>query len=71
MSHFIVSFDYDLRGEVMDVLKAVPGVAVNGVPLRNGTVRVVTTTRDLDSEAAAVHAIEDIQGVIDVRLLGR
>ena len=71
MSHFIVTFDYDMKTEVMATLKAVPGVAINGIPMRDGTVRVKTVTRTLDDEANAVHAIEDIHGVIDVRLLDR
>lgn len=71
MSHFIVTFDYDLKNEVMRTLKAVPGVIVNGVPMRDGTVKIKTATRTLDDEANAVHAVEDIHGVIDVRLLDR
>ena len=71
MSHFIVSFDYDLKSEVMEQLKAVPGVAINGIPMRDGTIKVKTVTRTLDDEANAVHAIEDIHGIIDVRLLER
>ena len=71
MSHFIITFDYDAKKEVMDALKAVHGVQVNGVPMRNGTVVVKTVTRDLDSETAAVHAMEDIFGVLDVKFIER
>lgn len=69
MSYFIVTFDTDHKAEVMQALKAVPGVVVNGVPLANGTVRIKTVTRTLDDETSAVHAVEDIVGVIDLRLL--
>jgi len=69
MSHFIVTFDTDLKKEVMQTLKAVPGVKITGNPLANGTVRIQTITRSLDDEANAVHAVEDIHGVVDVRLL--
>lgn len=67
MSYFIVTFDTEVKNEVLKALKAVPGVAINGVPLANGTVHVKTVTRSLDDESAAVHAMEDIFGVIDVR----
>lgn len=69
MSNFIVTFDNEFRKEVMGSLKVAPGAVVIGQALRNGTVRIKTTTRDLDSEANAIHAVEDIQGVLDVRLL--
>jgi copper chaperone CopZ len=69
VSRFIVAYDIDLQNEVISALKAVPGVVVTGKPLADGTVTVKTTTRTLDDEAAAVHAMEDVHGVIDVRLL--
>ena len=67
MSYFIVTFDTEVKNEVMQALKAVPGVVVNGVPMANGTVHIKTVTRTLDDESNAVHAVEDIFGVIDVR----
>lgn len=67
MSYFIVTFDNERKAEVMQALKAVPGVVVNGVPMANGTVHIKTVTRTLDDESNAVHAVEDIFGVIDVR----
>ena len=69
MSHFIVTFDTDFTKEVMQTLKAVPGVKILGQAQANGTVRIQTVTRALDDEANAVHAVEDIHGVVDVRLL--
>jgi len=69
VSDFIIAFDIDLKKEVMDALKAVPGVVVTTKPLADGTVRVKTVTRHLDDESAAVHAMEDIHGVIDVRFI--
>ena len=71
MSHFIVTFDYDLMSEVMDTLKTIPNVAVTSKPLRNGTVKIKTNTRDLDAESRAIHAIEDIPGILDVRLIDK
>lgn len=69
MSDFIISFDTDLKGDVMAALKAVQGVVVSGRAQANGTVRVKTVTRHLDDETAAIHAMEDIHGVLDVRLI--
>jgi hypothetical protein len=69
MSHFIVTFDYDAKKEVMDALKVVEGVVVTGMPRRDGTVTVKTITRNLDTETAAVHAMEDIFGVLDVKFI--
>ncbi|MCA8911374.1 MAG: hypothetical protein KDB82_06695 [Planctomycetes bacterium] len=69
MSHFIVTFDYDMKKEVMDALREVAGVAVTGMPQRNGTITVKTVTRNLDAETAAVHAMEDIFGVLDVKFI--
>ena len=69
MSHFIVTFDTDFKREVMHAIKAVPGVRIMGQAMANGTVRIQTVTRTLDDESNAVHAVEDIHGVVDVRLL--
>jgi hypothetical protein len=69
MSHFVVTFDTDFKQEVMQMLKAVPGVRIMGLAMANGTVRIQTLTRTLDDESNAVHAVEDIHGVVDVRLL--
>lgn len=69
MSNFILTFDVDQRKEVLAALKTIRGVALNGKPMANGTVLVKTITRTLDDETAAVHSIEDIPGVIDLRLL--
>ena len=64
MSHFIVTFDYDMKKEVMDALREVAGVAVTGMPQRNGTITVKTVTRNLDAEtnAALVEAYIDQVG---------
>ena len=69
LSHFIVSFDTDLRDEIVKAIRAVPGVVLTGMPQADGTVRIKTVTRSLDDESNAVHAVEDIYGVNDVRLL--
>ncbi len=69
MSDFIVSFDNFLEKEVMQKLRTLRGIAVTSRPDRNGTVRVRTVTRHLDDETEAIRSIEDIPGVIDVRLL--
>jgi nitrate reductase NapAB chaperone NapD len=69
VSHFIVTFDTDYKKEVVDAIKAVPGVKLTGSAEANGTLRIQTITRSLDDESNAVHAVEDIHGVVDVRLL--
>jgi hypothetical protein len=69
MSRLLVAFDIDLQHEVIAAIKQLPGVALDGRPQADGTVQVRTTTRHLDDETAAVHALEDVNGVIDVRLL--
>lgn len=69
MSQFIVSFDTDLRDEIVKAIRAVPGVVLAGSPQADGTIRIKTVTRSLDDESNAVHAVEDIYGVSDVRLL--
>lgn len=69
MSRFILTFDVDRQQEVIKAVKAVPGVMLAGIPQADGTVIVRTTTRTLDDETIAVRNIEDIQGVIDLRLM--
>lgn len=69
MSDFILAYDRDLERDVLAALKDIPGVRVAGKPQADGTVRIKTVTRSLDDESAAVHAVEDIPGVIDLRLL--
>jgi nitrate reductase NapAB chaperone NapD len=69
MSDLIVSFDNFLEKEVLESLRAVRGISVTGKPQRNGTIRVRTVTRHLDDETDAIREVEDIPGVLDVRLL--
>ncbi|MHC4841255.1 MAG: hypothetical protein ACYTDT_09925 [Planctomycetota bacterium] len=69
MSRFILTFDYDHKDDVMKALKKVQGVKVNSLPRRNATVNVQTVTRTLDDETRAVKAMEDIIGVVDLRLV--
>ncbi|MBX3459456.1 MAG: chaperone NapD [Planctomycetes bacterium] len=69
MSSFILAYDIEQQRDVLAALKDIPGVRVTGKPQADGTVRIQTVTRSLDDESAAVHAIEDIPGVIDLRLL--
>ncbi len=69
MSDLIVSFDNFLQKEVLEELRTLRGIVVAGKPQRNGTVKIRTTTRHLDDETEAIRSIEDIPGVIDVRLL--
>lgn len=69
MSDFLITFDTSMQREVLDELKALRGVLITGKPQRNGTLKVRTTTRHLDDETEALRAIEDIPGIIDVRLL--
>jgi nitrate reductase NapAB chaperone NapD len=69
MSDLIVSFDNFLQKEVLEELWTLRGIVVSGKPQRNGTIKVRTVTRHLDDETEAIRSIEDIPGVIDVRLL--
>lgn len=69
MSRFILTFDIDRQKEVIKAVKALPGVMLAGIPQADGTVIVRTTTRTLDDETIAIRNIEDIQGVIDLRLM--
>jgi nitrate reductase NapAB chaperone NapD len=69
MSKLIVAFDIDRQADVMAAIRGIKGVHVEGRPRADGTVTVSTNFRSLDDESAAVHAIEDIHGVIDVRLI--
>lgn len=69
MSRFMLTFDIDRQNEVIKAVKALPGVMLAGIPQADGTVIVRTTTRTLDDETIAVRGIEDIQGVIDLRLM--
>lgn len=69
MSRFMLTFDVDRQKEVIKAVKALPGVMLAGIPQADGTVIVRTTTRTLDDETIAIRNIEDIQGVIDLRLM--
>lgn len=69
MSRFLLAFDIEQKGDVMARLRKVPGVVVTGIPQADGTVMIRTSTRSLDDETLAVRAVEEIPGVIDVRLL--
>lgn len=68
MSNFIVTYDVTMQREVLNELKAVRRVIITGKPQRNGTVTVRTNTRHLDDETEALRSIEDIPGILDVRL---
>jgi nitrate reductase NapAB chaperone NapD len=69
MSEFLVAFDNEQRKDVLSELRKVEGVRVTGAPAADGTVRIRTITRSLDDESSAIHAVEVIPGVMDVRLL--
>lgn len=69
MSLLLLTLDPDQRAEVLEMLKAVRGVVVVTQPAADGTMKIKTVTRSLDDESEAVHAVEDIPGVIDLRLL--
>ncbi|MCC7510725.1 MAG: hypothetical protein IT464_15285 [Planctomycetes bacterium] len=71
MSNFILAFNIEQKKEVLDALAEVTGIVVSGRPQADGTIRIRTVTRNLDDESAAVHAVEDIPGVIDLRLLDK
>ena len=69
MSRFMLTFDVDRQQEGIKAVKPLPGVMLAGIPQADGTVIVRTTTRTLDDETIAIRNIEDIQGVIDLRLM--
>jgi len=69
MSRFLLAFDVELKKEVLAQLRHVHGVAVAGIPQADGTLVIRTLTRTLDDETSAIRAVEEIPGVIDLRLL--
>lgn len=69
MSSFVVAYDIDQQTDVLKKLRQVAGASVTGAPQADGTITIRTTTRSLDDETAVLRAIEDIPGVIDLRLL--
>ncbi|MBX3475167.1 MAG: hypothetical protein KF754_12345 [Planctomycetes bacterium] len=69
MSRFLLAFDIEQQKEVLKALKSVRGVVVAGTPQADGTVVIRTVTRNLDDETSAVRSVEDIPGVIDLRLI--
>jgi hypothetical protein len=69
MSRFVLAFDIEQKGDVMARLKRVPGIVVAGIPQADGPVIIRTTTRKLDDETLAIRGVEEIPGVIDLRLL--
>lgn len=69
MSDFIVSFDTDKQDHVLGLLRQMKGITLTSKPAADGTVRMRTKFPTLDAEADAVHAVEDIDGVLDVRLI--
>ncbi|MCC6573806.1 MAG: hypothetical protein IT462_08445 [Planctomycetes bacterium] len=69
MSTFIVAFDIEKKDYVIGVIRQMKGVTLASKPAADGTVRVRTKLPTLDAEADTVHAIEDIDGVLDLRLI--
>lgn len=69
MSRFLLAFDIDRQKDVLAAVRGVRGVQVAGMPQADGTVVVRTTTRSLDDETMAIRSLEDIPGVLDLRLL--
>ncbi len=69
MSNLLVAFDNDKRDYVIGVIKQMKGITLATKPAADGTVRIRTKFPTLDAESEAVHAIEDIDGVVDVRLI--
>lgn len=68
MSNFIVTFDTSMQREVLAELKALRRVIITGKPQRNGTLQIRINTRHLDDETEALRSIEEIPGIIDIRL---
>ena len=70
MSRFLLAFDVEQKVGVMAALKRVRGIVVAGIPQADGTIVIRTTTRTLDDETSAIRSVEEIPGVIDLRLMG-
>lgn len=68
MSHFVLAFDVEQRKEVLAKLHKARGIVVTGIPKADGTITIRTATRHLDDETEAIRSVEDIPGVIDLRL---
>lgn len=69
MSEFLLAFDIELRDDVLKAVRAVKGVAVTSIPQADGTVTLRLKTRTLDEETTLIRTVEEIHGVLDLRLL--
>ena len=69
MSLFILAYERRHERAVLESMLRVPGIALISTDPLDCTLRLRTTTRSLDEESEAIHAVEEIRGVIDLRLL--
>lgn len=69
MSNFLLAYDIDLQDEVLKAVRAIKGVALTGIPQADGTVTLRLKTRTLDEETSLIRVLEEIHGVVDLRLL--
>lgn len=69
MSHFILAYEPGHELAVLESMRRVPGITLISADPLDCTLRLRTTTRSLDEESEAIHAVEEIRGVIDLRLL--
>jgi nitrate reductase NapAB chaperone NapD len=69
MTQFIVSFDTDYKESVIELLNEVESVRLLSKPGADGTMRIEIRAANLDEETTAIRSIEDIPGVLDLRML--
>ncbi|CAG0973239.1 hypothetical protein PLCT2_01476 [Planctomycetaceae bacterium] len=69
MTQFLLAFDTDYKASVLELLRSIQGVRLQGAPGANGTVRIEVKRQTLDDETTALREIEGIPGVIDLRLM--
>ncbi|KAA0212075.1 hypothetical protein EDM80_10510 [bacterium] len=68
MTQFLLSFDTDYRASVLELLRATKGVRLVSAPAADGTVRIEIKAPNLDDETTLLRSVEEIPGVLDVRV---
>ena len=68
MTQFLLSFDTDYKASVLELLRAAKGVRLVSAPAADGTVRIEIKAPNLDDETTLLRSVEEIPGVLDVRV---
>ena len=68
MTQFLLAFDTDYKASVLELLRSIQGVRLQGAFGANGTVRLEIKRQPLDDETPAFPETEGIPGVTDLRL---